>query len=128
MPATTTFSITISFCPPVAATHELGRAALAGVLLASRAPREPLVLGGTQCSDASVGRQHRSFGLAGREALHLLALPGAEQQDIWRQGPVGADATVGESGRGVAASRRRGPRPGAKPNGRPFSSGFWGER
>lgn len=41
---------------------------------------------------------HQSSGLAERETLHVLALPGPWQQDIRRQAPVFADPTIIQPG------------------------------
>src|SRR3954467_8667902 len=44
------------------------------------------------------------LGLAERQALHLLADPGAAQQNLWRQGAVGAHPALRQPGRGAAAA------------------------
>ena len=51
--------------------------------------------------------RHGSDGLAQQQALHLLALPGARQQDLRWQGAVLPDAPVGKSGGGTSAAGGR---------------------
>ena len=50
--------------------------------------------------------RHGPFSLAERQALHFLALPDAQQQDIRRKGPVDPNATLWRPGRGVTAIGR----------------------
>ena len=58
-------------------------------------------------AQARVGMQRRFLGMAERQALHLVAVSGARQQDIGGQGAVVAHPTIREPRRIAPASRRR---------------------
>src|SRR5665213_2206863 len=72
-----------------------------------RSDRDPWI-GPITCVEAHWRVRHRFEGMADRQALHFLALPGTGKQNLRRQGALFANAEIIQPGSCVVATGRHG--------------------